>query len=107
MPVGRIRVNGVLDMDDRCQFSVLPETVPIDHLLPNHYADIDGDGYFESVNSRNKLITDNSIPFSKTFGCSCKEILATKPGDTFGEFKFGCTKGTMDVWTAGRGWGKK
>ena len=96
--------DGVIDVNDLCRFSVLPESTPTERLLPNHYADIDGDGYFESVNPKTHLIVENAVSFGRTFGCSCKEILAAKPGDTLGEFKFGCTKGTLDVWSGQKGW---
>ena len=47
--------DGVLDVNGRCQFSVLPEIVPRQYLEPNHYADIGSDGYFESANSKTNL----------------------------------------------------
>lgn len=98
--------DGVLDAEDECHFSIIPEIVPTEKLLPMHYADIDGDGFFESISSKTKGVVQDAVPFGTTFGCSCKEILAKKPGDTLGEFKFGCTKGTLDVWAATRGWAK-
>ncbi len=41
-----------------------------------------------------------------TKGCTCKQILNTKPGSDKGELETGCTAGTMDNWIQGRGWAK-
>lgn len=98
--------DGVLDADDHCQFSVLPELVPTESLMPNHYADVDGDGYFESRSPKSKTLLENLKPFGETFGCSCKEILDAKPGQDEGETKFGCTGGTLTVWSQQKGWAK-
>ena len=91
--------DGVLDVNDRCQFSVLPEAVPTEGLLPNHYADIDGDGFFESVHPKYKSIIEDTVPFGTTNGCSCEEIFNLMPGNHEGEKKYGCPKGTLDMWS--------
>ena len=91
--------DGVLDVGDRCQFSVLPEAVPTEGLLPNHYADIDGDGFFESVHPKYKSIIEDTVPFGTTNGCSCEEIFNLMPGNHEGEKKYGCPKGTLDMWS--------
>ena len=39
-----------------------------------------------------------------TFGCSCEQILYCKPGANVGELKWGCSEGTMHVWTSQIGW---
>lgn len=98
--------DGVLDVNDRCHFSVLPEAVPTEKLNPNHYADIDGDGYFESVEKKDDSPVDDAIPFTETGGCSCTEILDAKPGEDKGEIKQGCTKDTLDTWIKQKDWAK-
>lgn len=98
--------DGVLDVNDRCQFSILPEKIPMVKLLPNHYADIDGDGYFESVDKKTKSIIEDWISFDETYGCSCKEILDVKPGQDEGEIEHGCTKDTMNTWIKQKDWAK-
>ena len=85
--------DGVLDENDRCPFSVLPEQVPTQRLLPSHFADIDGDGWFESV--KGKRLIEDVLHFNVTHGCSCSEILDFKPGQNEGEIMHGCTGGTL------------
>lgn len=59
-----------------CQFSVLPGPVPVEWLLPNPYADIDGEGRFESATIDQFM--DHSLHFNATSVCSCTEVLAIK-----------------------------
>ncbi|MFH1638489.1 MAG: thrombospondin type 3 repeat-containing protein [Candidatus Woesearchaeota archaeon] len=99
--------DGVLDVEDRCQFSVLPEEVPRIYLKSKHYADIDGDGYFESVNPKGKGIIDNAVPFSKTYGCSCYEILNFMPEIDEDQLDYGCSKGTINVFSRLIGWARR
>lgn len=98
--------DGVLDEEDWCQFSVLPESVTAEELNPNHYADIDGDGFFETVDKKTKSIVEDRISFDETYGCSCKEILDVKQGKDEGELKHGCTKDTLDTWIKQKDWAK-
>ena len=68
----------VLDENDKC-----PETVnwnATQELKPNHYDSL------------------NMLDLSITYGCSCKQILYCKPGKNNGEYKFGCSQGTYDIW---------
>ena len=92
--------DGVRDLMDRCPFSVLPELVPTQKLLPNHFADTDGDGWFESA-AADHLI-DNALHFNATRGCSCAEVLAVKGGQDLGQNKYGCTGGTLQAFIRGR-----
>ncbi|MBW2981342.1 hypothetical protein KY343_00550 [Candidatus Woesearchaeota archaeon] len=75
--------DGVCNADDKC-----PATVAwyaTQGLRPNHY--------------------DNSnMDLATTYGCSCEQILYCKPGANNGEQKWGCTEGTMNVWTNQIGW---
>ncbi len=45
-----------------------------------------------------------NIDMTATYGCSCAQILYCKPGKNIGEDKFGCSQGTINVWTAQQGW---
>lgn len=82
-------------------------------LKPNHYADIDGDGIFETNigNENNLIIIDSDITLIDTFGCTCQQILACKPGNNYGENNKGCLKddvlksqATMNLWIQQKGW---
>jgi len=98
--------DGVPDSEDKCPDTVIPEGVPTDALRPNHYAQMDGDMYFETNtgSASNPYITDSSYSIVDTYGCSCEQILYCKPGANNGEEKWGCTAGTMNVWTNQIGW---
>jgi hypothetical protein len=48
-------------------------------LLPNHY-------------------DSSNIDMHLTHGCSCYQILSCKPGNNDGEYRYGCTGGTLNVW---------
>jgi hypothetical protein len=76
----------------------------VDLLNANHYADIDGDGVFE-VGLPGGGYADSSVTIADTHGCSCKQILDCKPGNNAGEFKYGCSTGTINsVWIPQTGW---
>ncbi|MFH1456353.1 MAG: LamG domain-containing protein [archaeon] len=89
--------DGVYDENDKCPSTTLPESVS-ETLRPNHYSDIDGDLIFETNTG------DSSLTIIDTYGCSCEQILTCKPGNNEGEYKFGCTEGTMNVWTSQTAW---
>jgi hypothetical protein len=97
--------DGVPDDQDKCTdpATVLPEGVPTLELRPNHYAQINPDIPFE-VGTPGGGYSTSSIDLYNTFGCSCEQILECKPGNNNGEYKFGCTEGTMNVWTTQTGW---
>lgn len=96
--------DGVNDCNgtDKCLGTGLPELVPTVELKPNHYADVDGDGVLE-VNDPHDGIVDG-INLADVYGCSCEQILICKPGGNNGEQKFGCSPGTINVWTEQSGW---
>ena len=98
--------DGVLDVDDACHYSILPEPALTKQLLPEHYADIDGDGIFETVQPNNKGIIDATLTLASARGCSCAEILEIKPGVDSGEIQHGCTQGTMDIFIKRLGWAR-
>ncbi len=69
--------DGVLDYEDKCL-----DTVPWyteTELKPNHY-------------------DSSNMDLTETYGCSCYQILYCKPGENNGEYKFGCSEGTINVW---------
>jgi hypothetical protein len=113
--------DGVPDSQDKCPNTVLPESIPKLSLLPWHYADVDGDRTFETAKLiKGKCVGDNIDDFKKcklgivdseytltdTHGCSCEQILKLKPGNNIGEKMFGCSRGTIEVFTKQMGWAK-
>jgi len=108
--------DNVPDEEDKCPDTVLPESIPTKRLLTNHYADIDGDGIFETIKRKIKgsndyiirdRIDDSNYTLEDTYGCSCEQILEIKPGSDKGEEKFGCVIGTIKTWIKQIGWAKK
>lgn len=87
--------DGVLDTEDKCPETVLPENIPTKRLLPWRHADTDGDGIFET--RRKKNVVDSDYTLTDTHGCSCEQILESKPGKNRPEKWFGCAKRTMYV----------
>jgi MYXO-CTERM domain-containing protein len=96
--------DGVNDCDDRCPGTeAVPETlVPTEELKPNHYALTDAvimggnDPFkFDTFNPKEKAIEDSNITLADTGGCTCEQILDAKPGNNEGQYKFGCSEGTI------------
>lgn len=90
-----------------CTATVVPESVPTEQLLPNRYALVDEDEYFETnTGSRSSPVLEDSLfMISDTYGCSCERILDCKPSEkTNEEYAAGCTKGTMNDWIDQRAW---
>lgn len=90
-----------------CASSTVPESVPFITLLPQHYALVDSDDYFETnTGSRSKPVIEDSVyTLNDTYGCSCERILDCKPSTALtGEYQYGCTEGTMKDWVNQRGW---
>ncbi len=75
--------DGFNDDVDKCPGTTmgLGNIVPSQSLKPNHSGD------------------DTVI-----YGCDCEQILACKPGYDRGEYKHGCSPGTINVWTSQTGW---
>ncbi len=105
--------DGVLNKDDECPDTILPEV--IDDLLPNHYADIDGDSIFEKGylnDGSNDYLNDGSGDYiisdytlEDTFGCSCTQIMELKPG--IDNIENGCSAGLLNVFIEEIGWARK
>ncbi|MFC2134745.1 MopE-related protein [Bacteroidota bacterium] len=96
--------DGVNDCSaDYCLESILPDNIP--ELVPNNYADIDGDSTFETVVDQS--IIDSQYTMEDTYGCTCSDILICEPGINEGEQEHGCSEGTINVWIKQIGWAKK
>ena len=56
---------------DKC-FDTVAETVPTNQLNPNHHAEVDTDGVFETNigSSSSPNIVDSSYSLASTYGCS-------------------------------------
>jgi len=61
-------------------------------------------GWYSSEGLNPNHYDSSNLNLATTFGCSCEQILFCKPGNNNGEYKFGCSQGTMNVWTKQIGW---
>ncbi|TNE88802.1 MAG: hypothetical protein EP330_13505 [Deltaproteobacteria bacterium] len=88
--------DGILDADDRCPNTASsdPEAgVPSERLGRQHWADLDGDGTFDTVDNPGRSFT-----LVETGGCNCADILAARRlGE--GLTRFGCPTGVLEEWT--------
>lgn len=72
---------------------------PAQGLNPKHYAQLDGDEYFEEgCNGKNCTPADSQYTLSDTRGCSCEQIIALLPGKKLGLVKNGCTESLLLKW---------
>lgn len=93
-----VDADGVCIEDDLCAGTMLPEGVPTVKLGTWRWADIDGDGVFDTTESKGKG-PKRSYNIENTGGCSCEQIIvALDLGQ--GHTKFGCSISAMDDWTA-------
>jgi hypothetical protein len=91
--------DGVPDFDgDLCHFTTSDANagVPERGLGKNRWADVDGNGTFDTSG---KNPTGRAYTMADTAGCSCEQIL-TNCGYGNGHYKFGCSNSVMDSWTA-------
>ncbi len=88
--------DGIADTIDACPATVLPENVPTVKLGTNRFADIDGDGVFDTTipigNGPQKSFT-----IEDTLGCPCEQIIAAQWLGR-GHTKFGCCISAMEEW---------
>lgn len=84
--------DGVLDVDDECPNTVIPESVPTRHLKNNRYALVDNDFIFDTPR-----VTNPQYTTTDTRGCSCEQIIDIV-GLGNGHTKFGCSGGAMKNW---------
>lgn len=91
--------DGVPDFDgDECPFTMSSDKaagVPARNLGTNRWADIDGDGRFETSG---KNASRRSYTMAETGGCSCAQIIEAC-GYGAGHAEFGCSISVMDAWT--------
>ncbi len=93
--------DGVLDDDDLCPDTVIPEGVPTVQLKAKRWALVDEDGVFDTGPPKGKGQGQNPEGFTieQTKGCSCEqiiEILALGKG----HMKFGCNTDAMNTFIA-------
>jgi hypothetical protein len=93
--LGDLDEDGVLNGDDFCPGTVIPETVPTRRLNPNRWALVDGDFDFDTVSKGRG--PGRSYSTTDTAGCSCAQIIEAQ-GLGNGHTKFGCSIGVMDNW---------
>jgi hypothetical protein len=90
--------DGILDPDDVCPGTVIPESVPTVRLGVNRWALVDDDGIFDT-----QLPNGNGPGFmfdlEDTAGCSCEQIIE-ETGLGLGHTRFGCSNGAMMNWAA-------
>lgn len=88
--------DGVPDACDVCADTMLPESVPTIGLEVDHYADVDGDGIFETVLIQGGDLVENyTLP--DTGGCSCEQIIDELGLSKLYE-KYGCHALVLDWW---------
>lgn len=88
--------DGVCGDVDVCAGTALPEGVPTVRLGVNRFADVDGDGIFDTTPPSGKG-PQRSYTLAETGGCSCEQIIEAM-GLGNGHTKFGCSIGEMDNW---------
>ncbi len=89
----------MLDGDDVCPATVIPESVPTRRLKKNHWALTDGDLFFDTKHNKGRHKGRKSRGFSTadTAGCSCEQIIEAQ-GLGKGHTKHGCSNGAMKHW---------
>lgn len=91
--------DGICGDVDMCAGTVLPESVPTVSLGVNRFADVNGDGIFDTVAAGGQGGPGRAYTIEDTAGCSCEQIIeALQLGA--GHEKFGCSISAMDDWTA-------
>lgn len=89
--------DGVCGDVDVCPDTVLPDEAAVLHLGVNRWADVDGDGVFESTASRG-IGPRRSYTIEETGGCTCAQIVDEWMLGN-GHTMFGCSISVMDEWT--------
>ncbi|MFQ5647965.1 MAG: thrombospondin type 3 repeat-containing protein, partial [Candidatus Aenigmatarchaeota archaeon] len=94
--------DGVPDDVDKCPGTTLD--ILQNTLKPNNHYYTDNAWWTNTGSANSPDIVLSQYTMTDTFGCSCGQILYCKPGDNNGELKYGCSPGTMNVWTGQQGW---
>ena len=90
--------DGVLDNDDLCPGTAIPEGVPTRRLGVNRFALVDGDGVFDTTPPRGRGRGPGlSFTTADTGGCSCEQIIEVLALGK-GHKKFGCSISAMETW---------
>jgi hypothetical protein len=95
-PLNDQDVDGVCGDVDVCSGTTLPEGVPTVALGVNRFADIDGDGVFNTL-SPSRRAPKWVFTIAETAGCSCEQII-TELGLGKGLRKYGCPLDTLQTW---------
>jgi hypothetical protein len=88
-------VDDSIDMCDSTAASDADAGVPSLGLGKNRWADVDGDGIFDTSGANP---TGRYFTIDDTGGCNCAQIIDAC-GYGKGHMKFGCSNGVMDWWT--------
>jgi hypothetical protein len=88
--------DGILNPDDLCPDTVLPESVPTVRLGMNRWALVDDDGIFDTT-SPPGMGPGFEFDLEDTAGCSCEQIIEML-GLGEGHVKFGCSNSAMLNW---------
>jgi len=89
--------DGVLDYDDFCPDTAIPEGVPTVQLNPNHWALIDDGFEFDTLVKGKGKGPNRSYIIEDTAGCSCEQIIELQ-GLGYGHTYHGCSISAMDDW---------
>jgi hypothetical protein len=92
----------VLDENDLCPDTATSDPdagVPSASLGTNRWADIDGDGEFETTLPKGNGPARGPFTLEDTGGCGCAQIIEAE-GLGAGHVKHGCSAGAMLNWVA-------
>lgn len=93
--------DGIDDGDDACSETAASDSdagVPSRYLGTNRWADVDGDGVFDTIKPRGNG-PQLSFDMYDTAGCSCAQIIEELDLGK-GHTKFGCSISAMEDWSA-------
>ena len=88
--------DGVLDGDDLCPGTTIPESVPSVDLHRNRWALLNGDFDFDTTAPKG-IGPDRAYTTTDTGGCSCEQIIVEFNLGK-GHTKYGCSTSRMDQW---------
>jgi hypothetical protein len=90
--------DGILDPDDLCADTTIPESVPSVRLGVNRWALINGDGIFDTT-APPGAGPGFEFDLQDTAGCSCEQII-DELGLGHGHRRFGCSNSAMMEWAS-------
>ena len=104
--------DGVLDRDDKCPGYAETDSDNdgkpdnCDRCPLDENDDADNDAVCGDADKCPNTTEDE--PYEPLiYGCSCRQILDLKPGNNKGEYKNGCSPGTVNLFTRQIGWARK